>query len=201
MSRKPLWKITFAVSREAEEAVMDLFADLFGSPAASYTDFETGRVTVTSFFQRRAIFSRAKRAALDAGLKRIRAGGLGLGRTRAVVVKVPAEDWAESWKRHFRPIEIGSVLLLKPSWSRRRPKKRITRERRGEILARRHRRKRNAGGHQRELRSDRNARTIFAWGNCAGTRRRAHARFFSQFTRADRGRPGAWDGRFRYLTR
>src|SRR5262249_3273167 len=33
------------------------------------------------------------------------------------------EDWAESWKRHFRPVEIGSRLLLKPSWSRRRPRK------------------------------------------------------------------------------
>ena len=33
------------------------------------------------------------------------------------------EDWAESWKRHFKPIEIGDALLVKPSWSKRRPRK------------------------------------------------------------------------------
>jgi ribosomal protein L11 methyltransferase len=32
------------------------------------------------------------------------------------------EDWAESWKRHFKPLAIGDVLLIKPSWSRRRPR-------------------------------------------------------------------------------
>jgi ribosomal protein L11 methyltransferase len=36
---------------------------------------------------------------------------------------VPAEDWAESWKRHFKPITIGSTLLIKPSWSKRRPRR------------------------------------------------------------------------------
>ncbi len=33
------------------------------------------------------------------------------------------EDWSESWKRHFKPIEIGSRLLIKPSWIKRRPRK------------------------------------------------------------------------------
>ena len=33
------------------------------------------------------------------------------------------EDWAESWKRHFKPIEIGGALLIKPSWSKRRARK------------------------------------------------------------------------------
>ena len=36
--------------------------------------------------------------------------------------KVPPEDWAESWKRHFKPIEIGGDLLILPSWSKRKPK-------------------------------------------------------------------------------
>src|SRR5262249_54098095 len=39
------------------------------------------------------------------------------------VKKLPQQDWAESWKRHFHPIEIGAKLLIKPSWSRRHPKK------------------------------------------------------------------------------
>ncbi|HEY1719239.1 MAG TPA: 50S ribosomal protein L11 methyltransferase, partial [Verrucomicrobiae bacterium] len=27
------------------------------------------------------------------------------------------------WKRHFKPIEIGDLLLVKPSWSKKRPRK------------------------------------------------------------------------------
>jgi ribosomal protein L11 methyltransferase len=35
---------------------------------------------------------------------------------------VQARDWSESWKRHFKPIEIGRSLLVKPTWSNRVPK-------------------------------------------------------------------------------
>jgi len=34
------------------------------------------------------------------------------------VRRMAGEDWAESWKKHFRPLEVGAVLLIKPSWSR-----------------------------------------------------------------------------------
>jgi ribosomal protein L11 methyltransferase len=40
------------------------------------------------------------------------------GRIR--VRRVRHENWAESWKRHFKPLLIGRRLLLKPSWCRRR---------------------------------------------------------------------------------
>ena len=39
------------------------------------------------------------------------------------MAKMRREDWAESWKRHFKPIEIGDALLVKPSWSKKRPRK------------------------------------------------------------------------------
>jgi ribosomal protein L11 methyltransferase len=39
------------------------------------------------------------------------------------VKKVPARDWSESWKRHFKPLDLGPRLLVKPTWSRRVPKK------------------------------------------------------------------------------
>jgi ribosomal protein L11 methyltransferase len=37
--------------------------------------------------------------------------------------RIPPEDWAESWKRHFKPLEIGGALLVKPSWSKRRARR------------------------------------------------------------------------------
>jgi ribosomal protein L11 methyltransferase len=35
---------------------------------------------------------------------------------------VRVRDWAESWKRHFKPLEIGDSLLIQPTWSRRKPR-------------------------------------------------------------------------------
>jgi len=31
------------------------------------------------------------------------------------------EDWASSWKAHFKPLEIGQHLLITPSWEPQRP--------------------------------------------------------------------------------
>jgi ribosomal protein L11 methyltransferase len=57
------------------------------------------------------------------GLERIARDGLDIGAGRISLKRIRREDWAESWKRHFKPLLIGSALLIKPSWSRRRPRK------------------------------------------------------------------------------
>jgi ribosomal protein L11 methyltransferase len=51
------------------------------------------------------------------------------GRSGLLIKKLPRENWAESWKRHFQPMEIGGALLIKPGWSRRRarPGQRVVR--------------------------------------------------------------------------
>jgi ribosomal protein L11 methyltransferase len=41
------------------------------------------------------------------------------GELKASIKRLPRENWAESWKRHFKPIEVGKQLLIQPSWSRR----------------------------------------------------------------------------------
>jgi ribosomal protein L11 methyltransferase len=56
-------------------------------------------------------------------LQQIAQCGLNIGPAKISMQRVRREDWAESWKRHFKPIEIGSALLIKPSWSKRRAKK------------------------------------------------------------------------------
>ena len=50
-------------------------------------------------------------------------GGLDIGPGSISLTRISQRDWAESWKLHFKPLVIGSVLLLKPSWSRRRPRR------------------------------------------------------------------------------
>lgn len=122
----PLWKVCVRTTSEAEEAVAEMFQSVVGQPASSYTDVETGEVTVAVYIsgeKRQRTGAVPAAAALNDGLRRIQRCGLDIGSGKISVQRVRREDWAESWKRHFKPIEIGSALLIKPSWSKRRSKR------------------------------------------------------------------------------
>ena len=123
MKRTPLWKISVTTLLEAEDAVAELLGGAFSQPVASYTDAETQQTAVSVYVQKRPHWSRTRRAELASGLKRIASSGLDLGPGKISLKKIRREDWAVSWKLHFKPMVIGSALLLKPSWSRRRPRK------------------------------------------------------------------------------
>jgi ribosomal protein L11 methyltransferase len=124
MKRGPLWKVSVAITPEAEEAVVALLGDIFGQAAAVFADARTGRTSAAVFLEDPKALPRPKGTALRAGLRRIREYGLDLGSGTISVRQVRREDWAESWKHHFAPIEIGPSLLVLPSWSRRRAKRR-----------------------------------------------------------------------------
>lgn len=116
---KPLFKLSVRINGEAEDAVVELFSRTFRVPASVYSDTEKKTTTVTVH---RESFSTAERAALRDGLRAVSAAGLDVGTGRISVTAVRRENWAESWKRHFHPLEISSRLLVLPSWSKRRPK-------------------------------------------------------------------------------
>ncbi|MDR3377962.1 MAG: 50S ribosomal protein L11 methyltransferase, partial [Verrucomicrobiae bacterium] len=78
----------------------------------------------------------AARKEIASGLAHIRSCGLATGRAAIEIARVRREDWAESWKRHFKPMVIrggddqgarrsrgACSLLVKPSWSRKKPVK------------------------------------------------------------------------------
>jgi ribosomal protein L11 methyltransferase len=123
MRHKSLWKISVTTTLEAEDAVAELLNTILNQPATAYTDSETGICTVTVYLRQKPNLSREDREVILTGLKRIKQYGLRIGPGKIVVAKVRKEDWAESWKRHFKPIEIGDALLIKPSWSRRKSRK------------------------------------------------------------------------------
>ena len=123
MKQTPLWKISVTTTPEAEDAVAELLAGTFCQPATSYTDVETRQTIVSVYLQKRPDWSRARQAELTLGLKRIASSGLDIGPGKLARKRIRQEDWAESWKLHFKPLAIGAALLLKPSWSRRRPRK------------------------------------------------------------------------------
>lgn len=125
-TRGPLWEVCVRTTSEAEEAVTELLQEIFNQPASSYTDVETGVVTVAVYLGAPA-GRRQSASAISSTLRRrlgqIAQCGLNIGPGKISVQKVRREDWAQSWKRHFKPIKIGSALLIKPSWSKRRAKK------------------------------------------------------------------------------
>ena len=113
-----MWHVSVIASGSPEEPLVQLLEEIFQCPAVVYEDARTGRRTFSVY-----------PAALDAipgrspiSLRR-RLGDLpGVEKIRISIKPLRRENWAESWKRHFRPLEIGPHLLVKPGWSRRRPK-------------------------------------------------------------------------------
>ena len=121
-SNKPLWCVSVTTSLEAEDAVTEMLGELFGAAAASYFNLETG-VSTISIFRDEKPDAKKLDTEISAGLKRIESCGLKIGAGKIKIAKVKREDWKESWKRHFHPMENGDSLLVKPSWSKQKPRK------------------------------------------------------------------------------
>jgi ribosomal protein L11 methyltransferase len=116
-----LWRISVATTPEAEDAVAELLRSALNCPAATYLDLETGVSTVSVFCGRNP--ARNVHKTISAGLRQIQNYGLEILPGNISITRIRRADWAESWKRHFRPIEIGGALLVKPSWSKQRAAK------------------------------------------------------------------------------
>ena len=41
---------------------------------------------------------------------------LDLGKLEILTNTVDEEDWAENWKKDFKPIRLGNHMVVKPSW-------------------------------------------------------------------------------------
>lgn len=120
-TRGPLWKISVATTLEAEEAVGELLERIFDCVPSSFFDFEKQTSRVTAFISHKIPAEDCE--ALQKGLNSIKQCGLKTDSGKITIARVRREDWAESWKRHFKPIEIGNTLLVKPDWSKKRPQR------------------------------------------------------------------------------
>lgn len=122
MTRSPLWQVSLQTTAEAEDAAIEALSAEFNTPASSYTDVETGTVRVSAYLETRPAGFPKRARAVRARMLAAKAAGLRIGEARLTLRRLKRENWAESWKRHFKPLPIGGKLLLKPSWSRRRAK-------------------------------------------------------------------------------
>jgi ribosomal protein L11 methyltransferase len=120
---KLLRSISITTSLSAEDAVGVLLELEQGQTPSSYADALTRLSTVSVYGEIETRDVPGIKRRLREGLQALAADGIEVGPARIQVKKVPARDWSESWKRHFKPLDLGPRLLVKPTWSRRVPKK------------------------------------------------------------------------------
>ena len=120
---KLLRSISITTSLSAEDAVGVLLELERGQTPSSYTDALTRLSTVSVYGEIETQDVAGIKRRLREGLQALAADGIDIAPARIQVKKVPARDWSESWKRHFKPLDLGPRLLVKPTWSRRVPKK------------------------------------------------------------------------------
>ena len=107
-----LFVVRAETSRALAEAVQARTEMMEDQALAVWLDEDQPRGRLESFH--------ATPAAAEAALADLRAEldalapGAGAGVRMAVL---PPEDWAESWKRHFKPEHVSERLWVKPSWA------------------------------------------------------------------------------------
>jgi ribosomal protein L11 methyltransferase len=117
-----LRQISLTTNPAAEDFVAALLEREFGQTPSIYTNADTQLTTVSVYWDLPDSAVTPTKATLRQGLRAAQAAGLELAPGRIAVRRVKACDWSESWKRHFKPIEVGRSLLVKPTWSNRAPK-------------------------------------------------------------------------------
>src|SRR5512135_1124911 len=106
MRLKPLWRVSIRTTSEAEDAVSELLQAQFCQPASVHTDLRSGRTSVSVFLEARPAWDMCGRE-IRAALRNLSQCGLSVGQAIPSLTRIPPQDWAESWKHHFRPINIG----------------------------------------------------------------------------------------------
>jgi ribosomal protein L11 methyltransferase len=111
------WQISVLTTARGEQAASGVLEQVFGLPSSVYSNADTGAVTVSVYPETLPGSLPTVRSFLAESLRQSRPR---LGEARLIIKRLRRENWAESWKRHFKPIEVGTQLLIKPSWSRKR---------------------------------------------------------------------------------
>lgn len=121
-SSKFLWRVRVPVNADSEEAVALMLEAELQQPISIQTDVRRNRSWATAYLSAHLPWTNARKSLLLDRLRQLAADGIPLPRIQIAASRLARENWAESWKRHFKPIEIGRTLLVLPSWSRRKPR-------------------------------------------------------------------------------
>src|SRR4030095_6053305 len=95
---------------------------LLGQPPSAFLSAATPTAAVSAYCTKLPLGKSKLRSRLDSALLKVRNSGLKLASGRVTIRKIRPENGSESWKKHFKPLEISRALLVKPTWSGRRPR-------------------------------------------------------------------------------
>lgn len=110
--------VSVITSLSCEEPVSALLENLFGGPAAVYSNAETGQSIVSVYPKADPKELQKTRPQIEQGLGSLKSIGLDPAPAEIRMERVKREDWSESWKKFFKKIVIGRALVIKPSWSK-----------------------------------------------------------------------------------
>ena len=120
MKALAFWRVSVQTTAEAEDAVAELLGGFFGEPASIYSDLELGQTWCSVYLRAKPERWEGRLRELKRALVALGECGLDVGPGQVELTRLRKQDWAESWKRHFKAIEIGKRLLVKPNWLRKR---------------------------------------------------------------------------------
>ena len=123
MSKGDFWQVTVRTTPSGEDVLMALLAGFFGEPVSVYTLEATKATDVTVYVHKARQCTPARMKRLRHEIALLRQNGELRAPVRVIFKVVRKQDWAESWKRHFKTIDIAGRLLVKPSWIKRKPRK------------------------------------------------------------------------------
>ena len=109
-------QISLTTTLEAEEAVGVDMQGVFGIVPSVFTHPERLHPVVSVYLPQQQTVTIANKQDVIDGLKNIEKCGLQVGDGKLEIKRLRREDWVDSWKRHFLPIDIAGQLLVKPSW-------------------------------------------------------------------------------------
>ena len=114
-------QVSLTTTAEAEEAVGWVLEKVFEQTPSVFTHPERSGPVLSVYLGEDQRVTESHQRAVQAGLEAVVECGLPVGDGKLVVKRLRREDWVDSWKRHFQPIDIGGKLLLKPCWRKERP--------------------------------------------------------------------------------
>ncbi len=122
-SDTPVWQVSIEVPKCLDEPVTEMLSVLLEQPASAYCPLESDLAIVSAFITERSQWTKEKSLFIKEQVFEFFPEETRYLDWKTSCRKIKANDWQESWKKHFKPLEIGNRLLIKPSWNRRKPKK------------------------------------------------------------------------------
>jgi len=118
-----LWRLSVTTALSSEDAVSEMLSEIFCQASSSYTPAGVSHTKIVVFLDQKPAAKGPELLELRLRLKRMKSTQQKTRFPRISLSRIRQTDWANSWKRHFKPLEIGSALLVRPSWSKREVRK------------------------------------------------------------------------------